>query len=280
MPLPHIPRDTYTYTNAPEQHPNFILGSLQILFWLFFRPTALRNDLKQIFETLEIQTNTTSRLLLRLRIQVYLVLPFLVNLILGLTLWRLEQSVENILLWVAWGVAWSVWLHMGLILMALRMTLLQLEWFVASVLVVGITLSVMFEVSWGFIWSVLVVVLPLGALAFFGKFPWSWFFSVVTILVLSIVLRFVFSVPVLIVPSTFTLLRMGLTLIMFLIVLLLGLGALMGKVSWGMFLIGMFLIVAFSLVLASPPLVLGLGLPMWGIGATINLWRPAIFTLL
>ncbi|WP_414569901.1 AAA family ATPase [Nostoc sp. CCY 9925] len=326
MPLPHIPSNTYT--NAPEQHPNLILGSLQILFWLFFRPTALRNYLKQIFDALEIDINRTSCLLLRLRIQVYLVLPFLVNLTLGLTLCRLEQqSVENIPLWVAWGVAWSVWLHMGLILMALRMMLLQLEWFVSSVLVVGITLSVMFGVSWGFMWSVLVVVLPLGTLAFFGRFSWSWFFGVVAFsLVLGIVLRFVFGVPVLVVPSTFTLLRLGLTLIVFLIVFL-GLGAFMGKLSWGMFLMVAFSLVlsimllfvfgvsvlasglsiwgfvlvvilgivslstglfgqyrlsllfsvAFCVMLANLPLGLGLGLPMWGIGVTINLWRPAIF---
>lgn len=35
------------YTHAPEQHPNLILGSLQLLFWMSFLPTAFKNHLKQ-----------------------------------------------------------------------------------------------------------------------------------------------------------------------------------------------------------------------------------------
>ena len=41
------------YTHAPEQHPNLILGSLQLLFWMFFRPTAFKNHLKRIHPVLE-----------------------------------------------------------------------------------------------------------------------------------------------------------------------------------------------------------------------------------
>ena len=36
------------YTDTPEQHPNLILGSLQLLFWLFFRPKAWGNHLEHI----------------------------------------------------------------------------------------------------------------------------------------------------------------------------------------------------------------------------------------
>jgi hypothetical protein len=39
--------------NAPEQHPNLILGSLQLLFWLFFRPSAWQNHLKRIDPALD-----------------------------------------------------------------------------------------------------------------------------------------------------------------------------------------------------------------------------------
>ena len=38
----HLPRAT-PITDAPELHPNLILGSLQLLFWLFFHPSAWRN---------------------------------------------------------------------------------------------------------------------------------------------------------------------------------------------------------------------------------------------
>ena len=31
------------FTDAPELHPNLILGSLQLLFWLFVHPSAWRS---------------------------------------------------------------------------------------------------------------------------------------------------------------------------------------------------------------------------------------------
>ena len=45
------------YTHAPEQHPNLILGSLQLLFWMFFHPTAFTNHLKRIHPILETDTS-------------------------------------------------------------------------------------------------------------------------------------------------------------------------------------------------------------------------------
>ncbi|MGB6299190.1 MAG: ATP-binding protein, partial [Rivularia sp. (in: cyanobacteria)] len=45
------------YTHAPEQHPNLILGSLQLLFWMFFLPTAYKNHLKRIHPVLESNTS-------------------------------------------------------------------------------------------------------------------------------------------------------------------------------------------------------------------------------
>ncbi|MFH7028288.1 MAG: hypothetical protein ACHBN1_23525 [Heteroscytonema crispum UTEX LB 1556] len=47
-----LPRNAYTH--APEQHPNLILGSLQLLFWFIFRPKAFCNHLRRIDPTLEI----------------------------------------------------------------------------------------------------------------------------------------------------------------------------------------------------------------------------------
>ncbi len=40
------------YTNEPSLHPNLFLGSLQLLAWLFFRPTAWRAHLARIDPTL------------------------------------------------------------------------------------------------------------------------------------------------------------------------------------------------------------------------------------
>ena len=83
------------YTNAPELHPNLILGSLQLLFWLFFHPSAWRNHVARIDPTLHPDfalaelspaqwRNPTLR---RLLMMVYVVWPFLVGSLVGLVLW-------------------------------------------------------------------------------------------------------------------------------------------------------------------------------------------------
>ena len=81
--MPNVPRNAYT--DSPEQHPNLILGSLQLLFWLFFRPLAWKNHLKRIDPALEIESKSQRRLRLqnpalwKLLIQAFLVLPVLAN---------------------------------------------------------------------------------------------------------------------------------------------------------------------------------------------------------
>ena len=90
-----VPRNAYTHT--PEQHTNSILGSLQLLFWLFFRPSALRNHLERIGFAL----NSNSSLIDLLKqglalwrwlfIQGYLFLPIVTDLLLGLVLWKLGK---------------------------------------------------------------------------------------------------------------------------------------------------------------------------------------------
>lgn len=44
-----IPSEKLTefYTDAPKPHRNLILGSLQLVFWLYFHPTAWRHHLYQ-----------------------------------------------------------------------------------------------------------------------------------------------------------------------------------------------------------------------------------------
>ncbi|MDZ7958762.1 MAG: hypothetical protein RMY34_12925 [Aulosira sp. DedQUE10] len=54
----NIPHNAYT--NEPQQHPNLILGSLQLLFWLFLRPAAWRNHLERIEPALETDTSLIS----------------------------------------------------------------------------------------------------------------------------------------------------------------------------------------------------------------------------
>ncbi|MBD2611415.1 ATP-binding protein [Nostoc punctiforme FACHB-252] len=93
MTSPQLPPNAYT--DAPQQHPNLILGSLQLLFWLFFRPSAWRNHLKHIDPDLESDSSLIiflrrerwrNRTLWRFFIQGYFILPILANLLLGLIL--------------------------------------------------------------------------------------------------------------------------------------------------------------------------------------------------
>ena len=117
MTSPNVPPNAYT--DSPEQHPNLILGSLQLLFWLFFHPSAWQNHLKLIDPALDIQYNSKiglrwqNRALWKLLIQAFLVLPVLANsIVVALVLWLLGAPVEKIAsgvaLGVAWGVAWGV----------------------------------------------------------------------------------------------------------------------------------------------------------------------------
>jgi hypothetical protein len=77
------------YTDAPLAHPNLILGSLQLLFWLFFHPAAWRGHVARIDPALRPDfTLLTVRggqwrhpALRRLLIQAYVVIPVLLGLL-------------------------------------------------------------------------------------------------------------------------------------------------------------------------------------------------------
>src|SRR4028118_968340 len=108
MTSPNVPRNAYT--NAPEQHPNLILGSLQLLFWLFFRPSAWQKHLKRMDPALDTQSNSKRGLrwqnlaLWKLLIQAFLVMPVLANsIVVALVLWLLGAPVEKIVSGVALG---------------------------------------------------------------------------------------------------------------------------------------------------------------------------------
>ncbi|MEH2023644.1 AAA family ATPase [Nostoc sp.] len=115
MTSPQLPPNAYT--DAPQQHPNLILGSLQLLFWLVFRPSAWRNHLKRIDPALDSDSSLIILLrqkrwrnlaLWRLFIQGYFILPILANLLLGLVLWALGEPIANIAFPVAFGVVFGV----------------------------------------------------------------------------------------------------------------------------------------------------------------------------
>jgi hypothetical protein len=83
------------YTDAPEPHPNLILGSLQLLLWLFFHPSAWGNHAARIdarlspsFTLAELnRVQWSSRALHRVLLQGYVIWPLLVGLSTALTLW-------------------------------------------------------------------------------------------------------------------------------------------------------------------------------------------------
>jgi hypothetical protein len=274
----NIPHNAYT--NAPQQHPNLILGSLQVLFWVFFRLTVWRNHLTRIFAAPNIGSNKKSRLLSEVLTQVYLVLPLLANLILCLMLQKFGKSAENIPIWIGLGVALSVWLRLGSIIAGLntqRRKTLLLEWLVMSVLAVGIA-GIVFGVTLSFALRVLVVLVLflLGTLAFFGRFQWTWFFGLTwffgVVAIVLIALPFVLGVPVLPVLSGF---KLGLTILVVFLGGLTFFAALMGKLSWGM----AFTIICTVLIIFAftPVSTLDSSFLLLVIGVTINLWRPVIF---
>src|SRR6056297_971270 len=91
------------YTNATQQHPNLILGSVQLLFWLLFRPEAWLNHLKRIDPTLDSKSSLITVIKKggwRLIIQGNIILPILANLILGLVLCMLGELVETVVVQV------------------------------------------------------------------------------------------------------------------------------------------------------------------------------------
>ena len=113
MTSPNVPRNAYT--DSPEKHPNLILGSLQLLFWLFFHPSAWRNHLKRIDPALRIKSEGKRRLrwqnpaLWELLIQAFLVLPRLANsIVVLLLLWLLGMPLQKIASSVASGLVWGV----------------------------------------------------------------------------------------------------------------------------------------------------------------------------
>ncbi len=101
------------YTDAPELHPNLILGSLQLLFWLLFHPSAWRHYVTRLdpvlrpdFTLVELNSSYWHNPAVRLlAIRAYLVLPLLVGLPVALIFWIKDAPLEPSVVFVAHVVA-------------------------------------------------------------------------------------------------------------------------------------------------------------------------------
>jgi AAA domain len=141
MTSPNVPPKAYT--DAPEQNPNLILGSLQLLFWLFFRRSAWQKCFNRINPDLDTESRSERLLrwqnpaLWKLLIQAFLVLPVLANsIVFAFMLWLLGVPVKK----VAWGVASGVGFSSALFValgVALGVVLWDKAWGVALLVASG-----------------------------------------------------------------------------------------------------------------------------------------------
>jgi len=84
-PMKQLPKEK-EFADAPQAHPNLILGSLQLAVWIFFHPTAWRNHVRRIddklrpdFSLAELKRSHWRHPgLRRLLVQAYLILPVIV----------------------------------------------------------------------------------------------------------------------------------------------------------------------------------------------------------
>src|SRR4051812_29151092 len=103
------------YTDAPKLHPNFLLGSWQLLGWLLWHPAAWVNYVARMDSTLpaDFALANLSRaqwrnpLLHRLLLCGYGGWPLCAGLLVGLVAWLLHQSPQQILLDITLAMATS-----------------------------------------------------------------------------------------------------------------------------------------------------------------------------
>ncbi len=163
------------YTHAPEQHPNLILGSFQLLFWTFFRPKAFRNHLKRIDPALDLNLLNPNCLRLKnislyqLFLQVFFISPSLTYFIILLFLLALDIPIETIsytsLLSVLITTAYGGILGAGILIGSLRTMFVNALIFGMSF---GIGLNIIIGISYAMNFNInsriagLVLTIPLG----------------------------------------------------------------------------------------------------------------------
>lgn len=119
--LKHSTKPSGRYTDAPDLHPNLIVGTFQMLGWLFFHPSAWRNHILRLDPTLRpnfILTELSSAhwsdpTLRRLLLRGYLILPSLVGILTGLGLWALGERWAQIIGGAIFGLVCSLGIGLG-----------------------------------------------------------------------------------------------------------------------------------------------------------------------
>jgi hypothetical protein len=107
---------TVAYSDAPELHPGLIAGSVQLLFWLFFHPSAWRNHIARIdaglrpgFCLAEVRREQWQDPAVRtLLTRIDAVWPFWLGLLLGVSLWTMGAPSDRVLFGVVYGVTTGV----------------------------------------------------------------------------------------------------------------------------------------------------------------------------
>jgi hypothetical protein len=98
MTIPSIPHNAYTHT--PEHHRNIMLGTLQLIFWLVFRPSAWANYVHYL-DPSSGKNFYLSHLLKNQRWKQPKVLRFLIQ---GFFLLPLTTSLLSLLIFVGFGI--------------------------------------------------------------------------------------------------------------------------------------------------------------------------------
>ncbi len=134
------------HPGRPTPHPNLFLGSLHLLFWLFFHPTAWRHYITGIepalspgFMLLELnKAHWRNPLLRRLLIQGLIFLPFVAALPVGLVLWLRGAPLDQSLV-VSVTFVLGIDLALGLMIGAVVS--------VAAGMVAGVTVGLAFGIA-------------------------------------------------------------------------------------------------------------------------------------
>lgn len=104
------------YTNSPQMHSNLLFGSIQLLFWLVFHPSAWVNFVARLDENLHPRFSLANLrrihlqncLLRRILIVSFIVLPIVSSLLVSLILWITGQNREHIIVGTAVALVGSI----------------------------------------------------------------------------------------------------------------------------------------------------------------------------
>lgn len=155
----------HSYTDAPQLRPSWLIGSGQLLFWLFFHPSAWRHYVRRVvpwqrpdFCLAQLSGREwRSRVFWRFLVQSYLAWPLLATILIGVVLWRSSVSVTGIMTGIILGVAMGV----------LAATAVAVVGSLAASVPVGLAVSLIMGISSNFLLGVAnPVAAPLTSVSF------------------------------------------------------------------------------------------------------------------